>query len=131
MKARLSYILLAYLVIAGCLAPRPWWERELEAWVGADAKELERVWGPPSRTIIGKSGRPVFVYESHATIDPRQDTLRDPGRMVATDAPAPTRGVEELDCLMYFELENDRVVETRYDGAGCKVLSRPGQGTGS
>jgi hypothetical protein len=96
MKNRLPVALLAYLVIAGCLSPRPWWERELNAWVGADAQELESVWGPPTRTIIGDSGRPVLVYESHSQIDPRQDTLRD------------------------------QVVDTRYDGAGCKVIPRPG-----
>jgi hypothetical protein len=126
MKLHLSTVLLAYLVIAGCLSPRPWWEKELNAWVGAEAQELESTWGPPTRTIIGDSGRPVLVYESHTQIDPRQDTLRDPSRMVATDAPAPTRSVEDLDCMMYFELENDRVVDARYDGAGCKVIPRPG-----
>ena len=126
MKNHLPVVLMAYQAIAGCLSPRPWWERELNAWVGADAQQLESVWGPPTRTIIGDSGRPVLVYESHSQIDPRQDTLRDPSRMVATDAPAPTRSVEDLDCMMYFELDDDRVVETRYDGAGCKVIPRPG-----
>ena len=127
MTPRPLAILVVYAVLAGCLSPTPWWEKELDAWVGADAQELETVWGPPVRTIIGKSGRPVMVYESHTVVDQRQDRLRDPSRMVAADAPASGRAVEDLDCQMEFELENDRIVETRYEGAGCQVIPRPGR----
>jgi len=115
-----------YAGLAGCLSPIPWWEKELNAWVGADATELEAAWGPPVRTIVGSSGRPVLVYESHTTIDAREETLRDPSRMVSEQVPGPANPVEDFDCQMYFELENDRVVEVRYDGAGCQVISRPG-----
>lgn len=116
-----------YGALAGCLSPTPWWEKELNAWVGADAQEVERLWGPPARTIVGKSGRPVMVYESHTTIDRRKDTLRDPSRMVSADAPDPGAAIEDFDCQMYFELENDQVVAVSHEGAGCQVIPRPGK----
>ena len=122
----LCIVFAAYLVLAGCLSPVPWWEKELNAWVGADAQEVERVWGPPARTIVGKSGRPVMVYESHTTINRREETLRDPSRMVSADAPDPGSPIEDFDCQMYFELEDDQVVAVSYEGAGCQVIPRPG-----
>jgi hypothetical protein len=115
----LCIVFAAYLVLAGCLSPIPWWEKELNAWVGADAQEVERVWGPPARTIVGKSGRPV-------TINRREETLRDPSRMVSADAPDPGSPIEDFDCQMYFELEDDQVVAVSYEGAGCQVIPRPG-----
>lgn len=121
-----SVILSAYAFLAGCLSPTPWWEKELKAWEGAQAAEVEAAWGPPARTIVGASGRPVMVYESHTTIDQRKDTLRDPNRMVSDEAPGPAARVEEFDCEMFFELQDDRVVEVRSEGAQCQVIPRPG-----
>jgi hypothetical protein len=131
MKSRLLIVIVVYALIAGCLTPRPWWERELEAWVGADVKELQAAWGPPRRNVIGESGRPVMVYESHTVIDRGQDTLRDPSRIVSDTPPSRAGAIEDFDCTMEFEIENDRVVETRYDGAGCQVIPRPGHSPGS
>lgn len=131
MKPRPLIVIIGYALIAGCLSPRPWWEPELEAWVGADVQELQASWGPPRRNVIGESGRPVMVYESHTVIDRGQETLRDPSRIVSDSPPARAGSIEDFDCTMYFEIENDVVVETRYDGAGCQVIPRPGHSPGS
>ena len=118
--------LVVYGLIAGCLVPRPWWERELKAWIGAPVQELETTWGAPRRTIIGESGRPVMVYESTTVINPVEDRLRDPSQMVSDSPPSSAPQIDELDCSMYFEIEDDIVVDARYDGAGCQVIPRPG-----
>ena len=124
--SRVVFLLGTYAILAGCLSPIPWWEKELNAWVGADGKELESTWGPPARTVVSKSGRPVLVYESHTTIDRRQETMRDPSQMVSGEPPPPANPIEDFDCQMYFEMENDKVVGVSYEGAGCQVIPRPG-----
>lgn len=125
-----ALIAAAYVVIAGCLAPTPWWEKDLRTWIGADAQELETVWGPPVRSIVGKSGNPVMVYESHTTINQREEDLRDPNKMLSDQLPNPSGQIEDYDCLMYFEVENDKIVNTWYDGAGCQVIPRPTKSPG-
>ena len=32
--------------------------------------------------------------------------------------------VQDLECSMYLEFENDVVVDTAYEGAGCQVVPR-------
>ncbi len=121
----LAIVVSAYVVIAGCLVPTPWWEKDLKTWVGADAQELETVWGPPVRSIVSKSGHPVMVYESHTTINRREEALRDPSKMVSDQAPSPANQVDDYDCQMYFEVQDDKIVDAWYDGAGCQVIPRP------
>ena len=121
----LSLVLPVYILIAGCLAPTPWWEKDLRTWIGADAQEVETVWGPPVRSVVSKSGHPVMVYESHTTINLREESMRDPSSMVSDKPPSPTVRVEDYDCQMFFEVENDKVVNAWYEGAGCQVIPRP------
>jgi len=116
--------LLGTLLLSGCLSPRPWWETELNAWIGASADELESVWGPPRRSILSEDGRPLLVYESHSTVDRREDVLRDPNQVISTDPPQRMDRFSEFDCMMFFEIENDTVIDATYDGAGCEVISR-------
>lgn len=116
--------LLAATLLSACLSPTPWWEGALEEWEGAGVDELESAWGPPGRTILGTSGHPVYVYESHTTRDYREEILRDPSSILSGDSPPPTRQLEDLDCLMFFEIADGKVADTRYEGAGCEVLPR-------
>ena len=90
MKPRLLIVILVYALISGCLSPRPW------------------CWGPPVRNVIGDSGRPVMIYESHTVIDRGKETLRDPSQIVSDTPPARGGAVEDFDCTMYFEIDNDR-----------------------
>ncbi len=124
-------VIIATLMLAGCLSARPWYEKELKAWEGASVSELEANWGPPRRSIIGKSGRPVMVYESTLIRDERQEVKRDPNQLLSDRPPSARPQVDELDCSMYFEVENDVVVSVRHDGAGCQVIPRPGKSPGS
>jgi len=130
-KFRATIVASAYVIVAGCLSPTPWWEKDLKTWVGADAQELETVWGPPVRSIVGKSGHPVMVYESHTTINLSEEALRDPSKMVSDQAPGPANRVEDYDCQMYFEVEDDKIVDAWYDGAGCQVIPRPTRSPGT
>ena len=50
---------------------------------------------------------------------------------VSDTPPSRAGAIEDFDCTMYFEIENDRVIESRYDGAGCQVIPRPGHSPGS
>lgn len=123
--SRLGILAAGTALLGGCLAPKPWWDTEMQAWVGASATELEEAWGPPRRTILSEAGRPIYVYESHTTIDRREDVLRDPNRVISADNP-PERmeRFQDFDCLMFFEIGDDTVVEASWEGAGCEVVSR-------
>ncbi len=117
-------IILAVLVTA-CLGPRPWWEKELQAWEGASVSELMDAWGPPDRTVTDDAGRPTLVYDSTVAMDRRQDIMLDPDKALGRDTPEQGRDfVQDFDCSMYFEIENETVAATRYEGAGCQVVSR-------
>lgn len=120
------FIVPCCLLLGACLSARPWYEKELKAWEGAPVSELESLWGPPRRTIIGKSGRPVMVYESTVIRDQQQDIKRDPNQLLSDMPPSARPDVDELDCAMYFEVEDDVVVDVRHEGAGCQVVPRPG-----
>jgi hypothetical protein len=122
--SRCGPLIVAFALLGGCLSPTPWWAKEMKAWEGASADELEAAWGEPRRTIPGKNGSVVYVYESHTTIDRRQDVLGDPGRVISDDPPQRAERFQEFDCLMYFEIDDGTVVDTSYDGAGCEVVSR-------
>ena len=111
-------------LLSGCLAPRPWWDSEMQAWVGASVDELEAAWGPPRRTILSEAGRPIYVYESHTTVDRREDVLRDPGQVVSADPPQRADRFQDFDCLMFFELDDGKIVDASWEGAGCEVVSR-------
>ena len=117
-------LITVYMLSSGCLTPRPWYEREIKKWEGAPVGELESAWGPPRRTIIGDDNHPVFVYESHTTIDAQDDTLRDPSQRVSDEVPGPAPRIRELDCMMYFEIVDDIVGRAWFDGAGCDVVIR-------
>ncbi|MEJ2515352.1 MAG: hypothetical protein P8080_12315 [Gammaproteobacteria bacterium] len=121
-------VILAVLATA-CLGPRPWWEKELAAWEGASVSELMDAWGPPNRTVTGDDGQPVLVYDSTVAMDRRQDIMVDPDKALGRDAPDQGRDfIQDLDCSMYFEIENEVVAATRYEGAGCQVVSRKNSG---
>ena len=122
--SRPGTLALAAALLSGCLAPRPWWEPEMEAWVGASTEELESAWGPPRRTILSDAGRPIYVYESHTTVDRREDVLRDPNQVISDSPPQRLDRFQEFECLMFFEIENDTIVEASWEGAGCEVVSR-------
>ena len=123
-KFSLVAIIAVYALSSGCLTPRPWWDKEMKKWDGAPVEELENAWGPPRRTIIGDDNNPVFVYESHTVIDTQDETLRDPSQRVSDQIPGPAPRIEEMDCIMYFEIVNDVVAKTWYEGAGCQVVIR-------
>ena len=125
------FLLPCCLLLGACLSARPWYEKELKAWEGAPVSELESNWGPPRRTIIGKSGRPVMVYESTTIRDQQQDIKRDPNQLLSDMPPSARPDVDELDCSMYFEVDNDVIVSVRHEGAGCQVVPRPGVSPGS
>lgn len=124
MRAAPLVIVLATLATA-CLGPRPWWEKELNAWEGATLSEVMEAWGTPDSTVTDDKGRPTFVYRSMTVVDRRQEVMLDPNQALGKGIP--DQGIEpvqDLECSMYLEFENDVVVGTSYEGAGCKVVPR-------
>jgi hypothetical protein len=111
------------LSLTACLAPRPWWEKELNAWKGATTAEVMDAWGPPVRTITDKEGRPTLVYESFSVIDESDEELLNPNIVLQEDRPV-ARSVEERECTMLLITEGDVVVDTDARGAGCAVPRR-------
>ena len=112
------------LSLTACLAPRPWWEKELNAWKGATTAEVMDAWGPPVRTITDKEGRPTLVYESFSVIDESDEELLNPNIVLQENRPV-ARSVEERECTMLLITEGDVVVDTDARGAGCAVPRRP------
>ena len=64
-----------------------------------------------------------MVYESTTIRDPRDDSLRDPSQMVSDMPPSSQPQVDELDCDMFFEVENDVVISAR--GVALKKKMSP------
>lgn len=111
------------LSISACLAPRPWWDRELKSWEGATVEEVMDAWGPPVRTITDKEGRPTLVYESYSVIDTTDEELLNPNIILQEDRPI--RGnVDERECTMMLVTENEVIVDASSEGAGCAVPRR-------
>ena len=124
MRAALPVFVLATLATA-CLGPRPWWEKDLDAWEGATVSEVMDAWGAPDGTVTDDKGRPTFVYRSTTLVDRRQEAMLDPNQALGKGIPDQGREpVQDLECSMYLEFENDVVVSTSYEGAGCQVVPR-------
>ena len=87
------------LSLTACLAPRPWWEKELNAWKGATTAEVMDAWGPPVRTITDKEGRPTLVYESFSVIDESDEELLNPNIVLQENRPV-ARSVEDRECTV-------------------------------
>jgi hypothetical protein len=111
------------LSVTACFAPRPWWEKELDAWKGASVEEIMDAWGPPVRTITDKEGRPTLVYESYSVIDESDEELLNPNIVLQEDRPL-QHNIEERECTMLLMTQGDVVVETETRGAGCAVPPR-------
>lgn len=111
-------------LLAACTTPS-WWVRDLSAWEGAPVEELLDAWGTPLRTLPAEQGRVVLVYERTRELDHRIERLADPGaRLDPARRPAGFVPAGRSDCLLFFEVEGDRVVATRHEGAACDVVPR-------
>lgn len=115
----------AILALLAACAVQPWWVQDLSAWEGAPVDELLAAWGTPLRTLPDEGGRVVLVYERTRRLDHRIEQLAEPGarldptRSLPAYAPSP-----DSDCLLFFELEADRVVATRHEGTACDIVPR-------
>ena len=124
MRVALPVVVLSCLATA-CLGPRPWWEKDLNAWEGATLAEVMEAWGAPDSTVTDDRGRPTFVYRTTTIVDRRQEAMLDPSKALGKGIPDQgMEPVQDLECSMYLEFENDVVVDTAYEGAGCQVVPR-------
>ena len=57
-------------------------------------------------------------------MDRREDVLRDPSQVVSADPPQRAERFQDFDCFMFFEIDEDTIVEATWEGAGCEVVSR-------
>lgn len=122
--ARTPAFVVLLALLAACAA-QPWWARDLAAWEGAPAGELMDAWGAPLRTLPADDGRTVLVYERTRRLDHEIERLADPGaRLDPSSSPAGYTPPGHSDCVLYFELEADRVVATRHEGTACDVVPR-------
>ena len=116
--------LLAALLLAACAAT-PWWQQDLDEWVGASTAELLDAWGPPLRTRSQADGSTVLVFERTRNLDQRIERLAepgaplDPGRPRQSFSPPP-----HSECTLFFEISNDAVAAVRHEGEACDVVPR-------
>jgi hypothetical protein len=116
--------LLAALLFTACAAT-PWWQQDLDAWIGAPTSELLDAWGPPLRTLSEADGSTLLVFERTRSLDPRIEQLANPG--AALD---PNRSRQALsaprqsDCMLFFEISDDAVTAVRHEGQACNIVPR-------
>ncbi|NHA13879.1 hypothetical protein [Thioalkalivibrio sp. XN279] len=116
--------LLAALLLTACAAT-PWWQQDLDAWVGASTSALLDAWGPPLRTVSEADGATVLVYERTRSLDPRIEQLADPGAPLDPGRPRQPRSpAPQGECTLFFEIRNDTVAAARHEGQACDVVPR-------
>jgi hypothetical protein len=118
-------LLLAAAGLGAACATSQWWHQDLQEWKGAPVTELLDAWGPPLRTLENEDGTPVLVYERVRDLNPRLDELRDPGARLRTDREGSffTPAVHS-ECMVFFELEAERVKAARHEGSACDIVAR-------
>lgn len=116
--------LLAAALLTACAAT-PWWQQDLDAWVGAPTSELLDAWGPPLRTLSEADGSTVLVFERTRSLDHRIEQLAEPGAPLDPGRPKQPRSPpRQSECTLYFEISNDTVTATRHEGQACDVVPR-------
>lgn len=114
----------AALLLAACAAT-PWWQQDLDAWIGAPTGELLDAWGPPLRTLSAADGSTLLVFERTRHLDARIERLAEPGAPLeparAREAYSPP---QQNDCTLFFEIDNDTVAGVRHEGQACDVVPR-------
>ena len=120
----MSAALLATAVLAACVAS-PWWQDDLDAWIGAPTAEVLDAWGPPLRTLNEADGSTVLVFERTRRLDRGIERLAEPG---AALEPAASREAysppQQDDCTLFFEISGNTVAAVRHEGVACDVVPR-------
>lgn len=123
--SRLICLAAAIALSAACVAPNPWWQRDLQAWQGAPVSELLEAWGPPLRTLTGDDDDTVLVYETTRQLDHQLDELRDPGARLDPDRNEPIyRPDDRSECTLYFEIADEHVSAAHHEGGACQIVPR-------
>jgi hypothetical protein len=116
--------LLAALLFTACAAA-PWWQQDLDAWIGAPTSELLDAWGPPLRTLSEADGSTLLVFERTRSLDHRIEQLAEPGAPLDPGRPRQPRSPPpQSECTLFFEIRNDRVSAVRHEGQACDVVPR-------
>lgn len=124
---RLAVTMLAAASIAGC-ATTANYEAMLKSWDGAPELDLIRKWGPPIQSYEA-SGRKFIVYSSNRNLflpgTAPTYTTTFVGNVAYTNraggTPAQNIG---LVCRTTFEIFNERVVSSRWEGNDCKAMPK-------
>lgn len=123
--SRLFCLSAAIALSAACVAPRPWLQRDLQAWHGAPVSELLEAWGPPLHTLTGDDKDMVLVYESARQLQHELDELRDPGARLDPDRIEPIyRPDDRSECTLYFEITDEHVSSAHHEGGACDIVPR-------
>lgn len=115
-------------LLTGC-ATTANYERVLSSWVGSDADQLIRSWGPPSSTFPLSNGGQVFVYSRgrSSTYTTPMQVQQGPGMFIGnTYYPGQTTvtGGQAYNirhsCRTQFEVDSsNRIVSWRWEGNSC------------
>ena len=122
---RRAGLLVLLALSAACAGPASWWQRDLQEWEGAPVSEVLDAWGPPLRMHTRQDGPTELVYERIRTLDHRIEQLADPGAALRDGGASMAFGpTEHGECKIFFAIEGDEVIGTRYEGAGCDIVPR-------
>ena len=125
-------VLLLLLFETGC-ATTANYERILGSWVGADADQLVRAWGPPASSFPLSNGGQIFVYDRRvsSTHTTPVQVQQNPGMFIGnTYYPGQTTvtGGQTYNinhsCRTQFEVDSaNRIVSWRWEGNSCVALA--------
>ncbi len=83
----------------------------LKSWIGRDANEVLRTWGPPTETLRLPNGNTLFVYDRQGSAVTLQPTSRDPLRGTFPG------DVTSFICRTRMEVDTSgRIVQGTYQG---------------
>jgi hypothetical protein len=116
--------LLAAALLVACAAS-PWWQEDLQAWIGAPTAEVLEAWGPPLRTLSDADGKTVLVFERTRSLDRGIERLAEPGAPLEPGRPREAYSPQQQDdCTLFFEISGSSVAAVRHEGTACDVVPR-------
>lgn len=116
-------ICLLFLFLVGC-ATTANYEKILNSWIGASEIDLVRTWGPADNQF-NSSGIKFISYQKNGAVYIPGTSPTYTTTMIGNTAYTTTSGGSpgyniHLNCKTTFEIKDERVINWRWEGNGCK-----------
>jgi hypothetical protein len=109
---------------AGC-ATSAQYQAYVQRWSGAGELELVRAWGPPQESYTVQGHKFLAYITKRQIYVPAPPTMWScpgwPAAPCMSPWPNPAGWIEQLRCKTVFELDQDRVIGSHWEGNGCEA----------